>query len=495
MKLALKIVAICLVAMILITALSSYLIAKREFDLVRDRQQNDAERMAQLIRESVNVAYRSEGHEGIVKAIRTQSVETGTLRYRWVWFDVSLNEPSRPAVSMNDLGKILSGQMGSVVSNHGGENQMHTYYPIDVVSDDGTTRKGAIEVSDPLDVAELKAWETVKTAVTAVAIMTLVCFVVVAWAGIRMIGRPLSRLVKQTELIGEGVYDSPIQLKSRDEFAELGAALNKMSAKIVEQQDRIQSESAARVATQEQLRHADRLKTVGRLAAGIAHEIGTPLNVVSGRAGLIRSGKLSASELTESAAAIQQESNRIASIVRQLLDFARPSAPQRRLFDLQPVVAETLKLLQTMANKAQIQVELLADRNAGCEVYADESQIRQVITNLLVNAIQATDEGGRIQVSIANADAGMDSTCSTPMVCVSVADNGCGMDEDTREHVFEPFFTTKDVGSGTGLGLSISHGIIEEHGGRIEVESQPGEGSTFRVYLPKKQASHENSPA
>ncbi len=482
-KLATKIVAVCFVAMILVTALSSYLLARREFQRVKEYQQGQAARVGNLIRESAEVAYNQEGHQGIVSAIRTQTVEAGGLRYRWVWFDVSANDADSPTASLDSLEKILEGQMDSVVQSHGQQRDMHTYFPIDINDRaTGRSRSGAIEVSGSLESVEQEAWRVVKTGLLAMASMALFCFAFVAWAGIRLIGRPLNRLAEQTRIIGDGVYDQPLELNTHDEFSQLATALNGMADRIADQQRRIETESMSRVAALEQLRHADRLKTVGRLAAGIAHEIGTPLNVISGRAGLIRGGKLNSVDLRESATAIESESNRIAGILRQLLDFARQNPPHRISTDVRVVVEQTTSLLQTMANKHGVQLETEFDDNASNTAFIDPSRIQQVLTNLIVNAIQAMPEDqGTVRISI------MGLADEPSRLQVRVTDNGPGINAETVKQIFEPFFTTKEVGQGTGLGLSIAHEIIQEHGGTIEVDSRPGRGTTFAVSLPRQE--------
>ena len=164
--------------------------------------------------------------------------------------------------------------------------------------------------------------------------MVVISGLLAAWLGVRLIGQPLRRLIDKTRRVATGDLAGPVHLQSHDELAELSESLNQMCAQLAESQSMIQQESAARIAAIEQLRHTDRLKTVGRLAAGIAHELGTPLNVVSGRAGLIVSGKLAADEIGPSAAAIKTEVDKMTKIIRQLLDFARVNTPRRVPVDL-----------------------------------------------------------------------------------------------------------------------------------------------------------------
>jgi signal transduction histidine kinase len=237
----------------------------------------------------------------------------------------------------------------------------------------------------------------------------------------------------------------------------------------------------------EQLRHADRLKTVGRLASGIAHELGTPLNVVSGRAELIASGKLVGNEITGSAAAIKAEAEKMTGIIRQLLDFARANSPHKAPADLWQVVSQTVGLLRALAEKRKARLCFVPGSDpAVAEV--DAAQIQQVLTNLIVNAIQAMPEGGEVNIHVrrqAARDPGSREDRQEAYFAIEVRDQGVGIAAENIQHLFEPFFTTKGVGEGTGLGLSIAYGIVQEHGGWIDVTSRPDEGSCFTVFLPE----------
>ena len=292
--------------------------------------------------------------------------------------------------------------------------------------------------------------------------------------------------MEKTRLISAGNLQGPIHLGTRDELAELGESLNRMCEQLAESQGKIHEETAARIAAMEQLRHADRLKTVGRMASGIAHELGTPLSVVSGRAGLIGSGKLTADEVSQSAAAIKAESEKMTKIIRQLLDFARASKPQKTAVDLRPVVSQTVDLLRPLAEKRKVELRLAAGGDpAVAEI--DAGQIQQVLTNLIVNAVEAMPGGGKAEIAVRSQAAcppAGGETRPSMYFAVEVRDEGVGIAEEHVWRLFEPFFTTKEVGEGTGLGLSIAYGIVQEHGGWIDVTSRPGEGSRFTVFLP-----------
>ncbi|MGN6547710.1 MAG: sensor histidine kinase, partial [Aureliella sp.] len=217
----------------------------------------------------------------------------------------------------------------------------------------------------------------------------------------------------------------------------------------------------------------------GRMAAGIAHELGTPLNVVAGRAALIASGRLSGDEVTASARTIKSEADRITSIVQRLLDFARGRRPQRVQCELVTIAQRTVSLLDSLAAKRDVQLEIETP-SAPTRCFVDESQIQQVITNLIVNAVQATPAGGRVRLTIDRPE--------DAWLRLRVEDSGPGIPEELRERIFEPFFTTKEVGEGTGLGLSIAYGIVQEHGGRLEISQGELGGAAFDVWLPQNQS-------
>jgi signal transduction histidine kinase len=262
-----------------------------------------------------------------------------------------------------------------------------------------------------------------------------------------------------------------------------------MCVQLKTSQAEVHTEMEARLRTLEQLRHADRLKTVGSLASGIAHELGTPLNVVSGRANLIASGRLPPSEVTDSVRIIKEQVQRMTLIIQQLLAFARRKSPRRVAVDLRSLVQHTLDMLKSLAAQQHAMLTLTAD-SAPVLVRVDTGQIQQVLINLVTNAWQAMPAGGEIAIAVSSttAQAPPDLASSAQhYACVSVTDQGVGIPAADLQYIFDPFFTTKDVGHGTGLGLSIAYGIVQDHGGWIDVCSQPGRGTRMAVYVPMEE--------
>lgn len=260
---------------------------------------------------------------------------------------------------------------------------------------------------------------------------------------------------------------------------------------------RVLEKNEAHIAALEQIRHTDRLTTVGHLAAGIAHELGTPLNVVSGQAELIITGDLDRSDIVRSARMIIDQSDRMAGIIRQLLDFSRRGVGRRADLDLRQVVTETVELLSLIATKAKVEIVC----EAGAEpipAYVDKNTMQQALTNIALNAIQAMPNGGhlrfRLESKLLQPPAGV-SDAPAMYQCIMIEDDGVGISPTNLPQLFEPFFTTKRMGEGTGLGLPVAYGIVAEHGGWIAVDSAEGSGSTFSIMLPRPSAAGRREEA
>ncbi len=221
--------------------------------------------------------------------------------------------------------------------------------------------------------------------------------------------------------------------------------------------------------TVDQLRHADRLNVIGTLAAGVAHEIGTPLNVISGSAELIVHAKTPA-ERDEMALAIREQTERISAIIRHLLDFGRRAGTNTTSVDLGDVARSAVALVQPIARKKSITL-VVEPNDQPVIVSGNVAELEQVLCNLILNGVQAMS--GRGTITLRTGTSGT----------ITVEDQGPGIPADVLPHIFEPFFTTKGVGEGTGLGLSVSYGIVSDHGGTIEAESTR-RGARFIVHLP-----------
>ncbi len=231
---------------------------------------------------------------------------------------------------------------------------------------------------------------------------------------------------------------------------------------------------------QEQLRRTERLAELGTLASGMAHEIGTPMNVIQGRAEYLLQ-RTTEEPIKKGLATIIAQVERITKIMNQLLTFARRRPIERKPMDLKKTIADCLDIVQERLKQHRVEVETSYAEPLPL-VHADPDQMSQVLLNLVLNAIQAMPEGGRLSLALEPEGPGMK---------LSVADTGSGMPAETLNKIFDPFFTTKDVGAGTGLGLTVVHGIVEDHGGAIHVDSVPGRGTTFTIHLPIHRESSQ----
>ena len=234
---------------------------------------------------------------------------------------------------------------------------------------------------------------------------------------------------------------------------------------------------AEKVRLQKQLFHADRLATIGQLAAGVAHELNEPLGNILGFAQLAKKVPRVPEQVEQDLMKIEKASLHAREITRKLLVFARQAPSSITQVTLNQLIEDGLYFLESRCAKAGIELvrEIAPDLP---EIKADPSQLNQVFVNLVVNSIQAMPEGGKLTITVAVKD---------DMVFISIGDTGCGMDKEALEKIFLPFFTTKDIGEGTGLGLSVVHGIVTSHGGTIEVESEVGKGTRFKIRLPIKK--------
>lgn len=307
--------------------------------------------------------------------------------------------------------------------------------------------------------------------------MGLLSIGVIMIAGVRWIARPLQLLTEKMERVGQGDFSSDLAIHSNDELGQLSLAVNQMCDRLRKQQATIEHETNQRIETLEQLRHADRLKTVGQLAAGFAHEVGTPLNVISGRAEMILSGtSVPAEQLTKHAIAIKDESERISQIIKKLLEFARRSPSQKTEGDLRSVIERSADLIRPLTEKRRVNLNTDLP-NFPATASFDFNQFQQVLMNLIDNAVDASSEGQTVDIILKRRT-------SDDLWAIQIVDHGSGIAADSKDDIFQPFFTTKPVGSGTGLGLSIVHGIVEEHEGSIRCESEVDLGTTITVEIP-----------
>jgi two-component system, NtrC family, sensor kinase len=373
---------------------------------------------------------------------------------------------------------IASGKSAEIVRSIQDADVFSLIMPIYV----GAEIQGAFEIAQPMSFVKAD----VAQARRDIAVTTLSLFAIIFWIVLfstrRSLTRPVKELLDGAAAVGRGDLDyRVIVLRRGSELSRLARDFNRMADSLAEQRRAAGSEAEERLALERALRHSERLSVIGRLAAGIAHEMGAPLNVIYARAGqLLAHPDTPFDKRQKNLAIIRAQAERITRIVRQLLDLARPNELRREPVALAPLVTNTLELIE--ADAQRVKVGFAVEPLDNLWVDADKSLLHQVLLNIFLNAIQAMPEGGSLRLVGFIHD---DIKTDTRMVAVRVSDTGTGIAPEYLSRIFEPFYTTKEVGEGSGLGLAISSRIVTEHGGWIEAANNAEGGASITVYLPQ----------
>ena len=488
MRLTFKITLFFIGGICLIMAWHGLSNVERETELFETQMRRDHYAIAQPLAVMSGRAWDEFGEAFAHELIASSNEADERVRIRWVWTDAQTPERIRPEAPDETGAKLARGLAVSWIDRDQIQaGRLYTYVPVVREQD----RVGALELSESFERQQAYSMDS-KLRIARTTLLILVMAAGVAWlTGLLFIARPVEALIGKARAIGRGELDTPLELSRFGELTQLAREMNLMSDQLASARRQLKEESSARISALKQLRHADRLKTVGTLAAGLAHELGTPLNVISMRAKMVEQGEVEHDEAKRNGTIICEQTERISRIIRQLMDFARVSSLQTEVIQVTAVVEQALELVAPIADKNRVQMHFESvDPELVGEIDAD--QFVQVLTNLLVNAMHACQEGdgGEVEISISQFDRvhpdAKDDAAPERYVAVEVSDDGVGISEEDVAKVFEPFYTTKPVGEGSGLGLSVSYGIVREHGGWIEVDSDEGEGTTFTVVLPRK---------
>ncbi|HLG15504.1 MAG TPA: PAS domain S-box protein [Blastocatellia bacterium] len=305
-----------------------------------------------------------------------------------------------------------------------------------------------------------------------------------------------ARSMIQQKVTGESSTTYGLEIKTK---SGRYVALEVSTRLILQQGEPVGVQGIARDVTdrknlEDQLRQSQKMEAIGRLAGGVAHDFNNLLTAIIGYTSIVL-GRLDPDDpLRRELEEVKNAGGRAASLTSQLLAFSRKQVLQPKVFDLNNVVTNVNRMLRRIIGE---DVELVMDLDPSLGlVRADPGQIEQVVLNLAVNARDAMPRGGKLTIETANVVLGdaqhQVGVRAGPYVVLQVRDTGCGMDEETQSHIFEPFFTTKEHGKGTGLGLSTVYGIVSQSGGHIRVDSEPGKGTAFYIYLPETESSADH---
>jgi two-component system, NtrC family, sensor kinase len=477
MKLVTKLTVAFVIVTCAVLAITGYRRFHKEVEAFHADLVLDHTRLAHALAQAASEVRKTDGPEAARSFINEANARDGVLVIRWVC------DPFRPLEARLSCAELATaaGELSRVEPDASGELRMYTWVRVP-----GEPNSGVIEVSEPADAERTYSRQVLFDSLLA-AVPMIVAFAIMAFLlGAMLVGRPTRRLIEFARRIGRGEFDGPTVLETGDELAALGAEMQAMASQLRVATARAAEETRARIATLEQLRHVDRLYTVGRLASGIAHEMGTPLNVVEVRASMIATGEIDGEPARKAAAVIVESCERMTRTIRQLLAFARPQALERTAANVTRLAEQTVALVAPLGSKTHVSIAVESKGEALANV--DELQVQQALTNLVMNAVQAMPDGGHVRVKIESVDGARPTVTGAPQpsafVKVRVEDDGPGIAPEHLPHIFDPFFTTKQVGSGTGLGLSIAENIVRDHGGWIDVSDVLPRGTAFEMYLP-----------
>ncbi|HOQ45382.1 MAG TPA: ATP-binding protein [Bryobacteraceae bacterium] len=344
----------------------------------------------------------------------------------------------------------------------------------------------------------IKAITAVASIATAIALWQLVpaLLVMPSPAQLQEINEALANEIEERRAAEERVrlINEELERRVAARTLELTTANERLSSTNRE----LSEEMAQRRHLQEQLMQSQKMEAIGRLAGGVAHDFNNLLTVILGFSDLVLSGADRSTATYSQVEQIRVAAERAASLTQQLLAFSRKQMLQPKVINLNSVVMEIEKMLRRLMGD-DIELTTILARDLG-QVRADPTQIEQVIMNLAVNARDAMPRGGRLTIETANVELSEEyarehvEARAGPHVMLAITDTGIGMDQTTKERIFEPFFTTKEYGKGTGLGLSTVFGIVKQSGGSLWVYSEPGQGSVFKIYLPRVEEAVVEAP-
>jgi signal transduction histidine kinase len=361
--------------------------------------------------------------------------------------------------------------------------------PLRVKSDHGEVSViGAIDVTRSTSFLDDAQADDRWRAIVLVLLIATAATIAVAVVASTLVTRRIKKLLRGIDDVAKGDLSHVLLSDRDDEIGAITTRFNEMTFSLRESRAETSRQNQDKLALEQRLGQTEKLATIGQLAAEIAHEVGTPLNVITGRARATQRKSGDREAVEKNAQIIAEQTGRITRIIQRLLDFARRKVgahPAARI-QLNDLAVTTMELLAGQLASGKIKSRLLRANDLPW-VAGDVDRLQQVLINLVLNAVQAMPDGGSLEIETSVAHRtrpGLDDARPQDFVCVRVTDSGTGIPADSRDRIFDPFYTTKSGQGGTGLGLAVVSGIVKEHDGWIEVGDGAGTGTSFRVYVP-----------
>jgi two-component system, NtrC family, sensor kinase len=485
MSLSARLILLLTIAVGVVMALGGYFILRQREEIHARALRNELYAHAITLRLALEDNYRA-GRIGDAQRLIDHLSENPRV-FSVILFD----ELGRVAMFSNPLeaGKIVesrearrviaTGEPIEIVQSRSGREVYSVITPVRI----SASRRGAFEISQPTDFIKAKyASSRRDIALITLALFAAIIVVVLLVTRYNLL-RPIRELLNGAKAIGQGdLAYRVIAPGGGNEIAQLASEFNRMAGSLAEQRRAAERQGEERLALERELRHSERLASVGRLAAGVAHEMGAPLNVIKGRVEMLRERPEAPAEgRARNLDIIGAQADAITDIVRQLLTLARPFNLRREAIEPDRLIAAVVELIEADAVKSGVMVEVPRNDRRPDFVECDPTLLRQSLMNICINALHAMAQGGRLLIEVAPEERRRNGGT---FVGLRVSDTGSGIPPENLAHIFDPFFTTKEVGKGTGLGLSVARRIVEEHDGWIEAANQTEGGATFTIWLP-----------
>jgi signal transduction histidine kinase len=487
MSLSARLILLLTIAVGVVMALGGYFILRQREEIHARALHNELYAHAITLRLTLEDSYRA-GRIGDAQRLIDHLSENPRV-FSVILFD----EEGRVAMFSNPLEAekivessearrvIATGEPIEITQSRSGSEVYSVIMPVRI----SAARRGAFEISQPAEFIKAKYADARRD----MALITLALFAAIILVVLLMMRhnllRPIRELLTGARAIGQGdLAYRVVAPRSGDEIAQLASEFNRMAESLAEQRLAAERQVEERLALERELRHSERLASVGRLAAGVAHEMGAPLNVIKGRVEMLRDRPdAPAEKRARNLDIIGAQADAIADIVRQLLTLARPFNLRLETVELARLISTVVELIETDAAKSGVRVEVVGNgHHLSRAVEGDQVLLRQLLMNICINALHAMAEGGRLLIEVALEERRRNGGT---FVGLRVSDTGSGIQPKNLAHIFDPFFTTKEVGQGTGLGLSVARRIVEEHDGWIEAANRVEGGAAFTIWLPK----------
>lgn len=328
-----------------------------------------------------------------------------------------------------------------------------------------------------------------------IALISMILLSIIAYSTTKMITNPLKKLLFATKKVTKGDFSHRVKIIANDEIGQLTDSFNKMTSELQKVnkkylilnkslEKKVREKSMELKKAQDQLIHAEKMSSLGKLAAGIAHEINNPLTSILINAHLISKDFNQDNHYKENLNLIIDETSRCSTIVKSLLEFSRQNPPEKNLADINDVIEKTLLLLKNHVLMHKVKIKKNLDKKLPI-IMIDMNKMKQVFANIIINAMEAIPGQGKLSINSRLSE-------NKRFIEINFTDNGIGISEENMGKIFDPFFTTREQ-EGTGLGLSISYGIIQQHNGSIHAQSEVGKGTTIILSLPVNEINKKNS--